>query len=115
MILRYAGPLGPLSLLQTSFHLPSSYSPEDVEDFLSEISNMMLPAGAMSTGPIITVAESHIIDHNHFQAVYLFKSTEEAKAYTQSTTLGVEIRNKFTAKYGDDAKERKRYLNGVQL
>ena len=103
----------PTVLYETSFHLPNDCNEEELRRFLSEHSDTI--PGLINSNVLMKSADSPIAGHTHYMVQYLFNSLEEVNKYINDESLSGPVRAAFTAKYGEVAKERKRYLNGEEL
>lgn len=113
MVQKFLSPLQPTALYETSFHLPESCDQNELIALVMQNQEMM--PGVLKTSVLIKVGPSPIDGHRHYMVQYLFESNEAAYRYINSPELSAPVRDAFTAKYGDVAKERCRYMNALKI
>lgn len=113
MVQKFLSPLLTTALYETSFHLPESCDQNELIALVMQNQEMM--PGVLKTSVLIKVGPSPHPDYRHYMVQYLFESNQALYHYNDSKELIEPVRDAFTAKYGDVAKDRSRYMNGLQI
>lgn len=113
MVQKMVSPLLPTAIYETSFHLPESADQNELIALVMQNQEMM--PGLLQTSVLIKVGPSSYPDYRHYMVQYLFESNQALHHYKDSKKLSEPVRDAFTAKYGDVAKDRCRYIHGLQI